>query len=144
MSRYVVDTSAYSHFNRGDRQVVDLIDSALWLGMPSIVLGELEVGFLLGMPERLDSNRETLREFLDNLVVDELGLDHEVSRAYAEIVVALRGAGIKMPTNDIWIAATAARHGAAVLTYDTHFRAIDRVGSMILAPPGPGQRPSSG
>ncbi len=137
MSRYVVDTSAYSHFNRGDRRVVNLIDSALWLGLPSIVLGELEVGFLLGMPERLESNRETLREFLDNPVVEELGLDHEVSRAYAEIVVALRQAGVKLPTNDIWIAAVAARHGATVLTYDTHFRAIDRIGSMVLAPPDP-------
>ncbi len=135
MSRYVVDTSAYSYFNRGDRQVVNLIDSALWLGLPSVVLGELEVGFLLGMPERLESNRETLREFLDNPVVDELGLDHDVSRAYAEIVVALRQTGVKLPTNDIWIAAVAARHGATVLTYDTHFRAIDRVGSKILAPP---------
>ncbi len=137
MSRYVVDTSAYSHFHRGDRQVVNLMDSALWLGMPSIVLGELEVGFLLGMPDRLESNREALREFLDNPVVDELGLDHEVGRAFAEIVVALRRDGVKLPTNDIWIAATAARHGATVLTYDTHFRAIDRVGSMILAPPDP-------
>ncbi len=137
MSRYVVDTSAYSHFNRGDRRVVSLIDSALWLGLPSIVVGELEVGFLLGMPERLESNREALREFLDNPVVEELGLDHEVSRAYAEIVVALRQAGVQLPTNDIWIAAVAARHGATVLTYDTHFRAIDRIGSMILAPPDP-------
>lgn len=137
MSRYVVDTSAYSHFNRGDRQVVNLVDSALWLGMPSIVLGELEVGFLLGMPERLESNREALLEFLDNPVVDELGLDYEVSRAYAQIVVSLRQAGVKIPTNDIWIAAIAARHGATVLTYDTHFRAIDRVGSRILAPPSP-------
>ena len=38
MSRYVVDTSAYSNFKRGDPQVVDLIDSADWIGMPSIVL----------------------------------------------------------------------------------------------------------
>ncbi len=137
MSRYVVDTSAYSHFKCADRQVVNLIDSALWVGMPSIVLGELEVGFLLGMPERLESNREALHEFLDDPVVDELGIDYEVSRAYAEIVVALRGAGVKIPTNDIWIAAIAARHGATVLTYDAHFRAIDRIGSVILVPPGP-------
>ncbi len=137
MSRYVVDTSAYSHFKRADRQVVNLIDSALWLGMPSIVLGELEVGFQLGMPERLDSNRAALREFLDNPVVDELGLDHEVSIAYAEIIVALRKSGVKLPTNDIWIAAIAARHGASVLTYDNHFRAIHRAGSLILTTPDP-------
>ncbi len=135
MSRYVLDTSAYSHFNRGDPQVVDLVDSADWLGLPSVVLGELEVGFLLGMPRRLERNRATLREFMANPVVEELGLDHEVSRIYAEIVVALRGAGVKIPTNDVWIAAIAARHGVTVLTYDRHFRAVQRVGSLILEPP---------
>ena len=66
MSRYVVDTSAYSYFKRGDPQVVDLIDSADWLGVPSIVLGELEVGFLLGAAKRLEENRTAVGEFLDN------------------------------------------------------------------------------
>ncbi len=41
MSRFCLDTSAYSNFKRGDPAVVQLIDSADWLGMPSIVLGEL-------------------------------------------------------------------------------------------------------
>ncbi len=135
MSRFLVDTSAYSNFKRGDPQVVDLIDSADWLGVPSVVLGELEVGFLLGAAQRLESNRAALGEFLDNPVVEELGVDYATSRIYAEIVVALRRAGITMPTNDIWIAATAARIGVSVLTYDTHFRAIQRVGSVILHPP---------
>ncbi len=137
MSRYVVDTAAYSYFKRGDPQVVDLVDSADWLGMPSVVLGELEVGFLLGDAQRRGSNRAALGEFLDNPVVEELGLDHDVALIYAEIVVALRKAGRPLPTNDIWIAAVAARAGVSVLTYDTHFRAIQRVGSVILTPPQP-------
>ena len=135
MSRYVLDTSAYSHFQRGEPRVVELIDSADWLGVPSIVLGELEVGFQLGMAQRLEANRSLLREFMDNTVVDELGLDYAVSQIYAEILVALRTAGTKVPTNDIWIAAIAARHGVSVLTYDGHFRAIQRVGSIILDTP---------
>ena len=48
MSRYCLDTSAYSHFKRGDPAVVDLIDRADWLGLPSIALGEIWIGFLLG------------------------------------------------------------------------------------------------
>ena len=135
MSRYVVDTSAYSYFKRGDLQVVDLIDSADWLGVPSVVVGELEVGFLLGAADRRESNREELREFLDNPVVEELGVEHDESPIFAEILVALRQAGITIPTNDIWIAAVAARHGASVLTYDNHFRDIPRVGSVILTLP---------
>lgn len=130
MSRYCLDTSAYSHFKRGDAQVVELIDGAEWLGMPTIVLGELRVGFLLG--GRLTVNESELREFLANPVVEIVGVDSEVSRHYAEIFVDLRRAGTPLPTNDIWIAAIAAREGALVLTYDDHFHAISRVGANIL------------
>jgi predicted nucleic acid-binding protein len=53
MNRYCLDTSAYSHFKRGHPPVVDVIDRADWIGVPSIVVGELWVGFLLGeRPER--------------------------------------------------------------------------------------------
>jgi predicted nucleic acid-binding protein len=49
-----------------------------------------------------------LREFLANPVVEVLDVDEEVSRHYADIVTDLRTAGTPIPTNDIWIAATAA------------------------------------
>ncbi len=130
MSRYCLDTSAYSHFKHGDRQVVDLIDAADWIGMPSIVLGELWVGFLAGA--HLARSEVELQEFVAHPVVEQLPVDHDVARLYGEIIVALKEAGTPLPTNDIWIAATAVRSGAAVLTYDTHFDAIKRVGSVIL------------
>ncbi|MGH7572150.1 MAG: PIN domain-containing protein [Gemmatimonadota bacterium] len=133
MSRYCLDTSAYSRFQRGDARVVKLIDRAEWIGMPAIVLGELLVGFLLG--SRREENEETLRVFLANPAVEELGVDREVSRHYAEIVVDLRRIGTLIPTNDIWIAATAAQAGAIVLSYDDHFEAVARVGSMVLTEP---------
>ena len=130
MSRYCLDTSAYSHFQRGDDRVIEILDGAAWLGVPAVTLGELRTGFLLG--RRPDDNEADLREFLGNLVVEELPVDGEVSRHYAEIVVDLRRAGTAIPTNDLWIAATAARFGAIVLTYDGHFRKIGRVGSVVL------------
>lgn len=133
MSRYCLDTSAYSRFQHGDARVVELIDRAEWIGMPAIVLGELRVGFLLG--SRREENEELLGAFLANPVVEELGVDREVSRHYAEIVVDLRRIGTLIPTNDIWIAATAARAGAIVLSYDDHFEAVARVGSMVLSEP---------
>lgn len=135
MSRYCLDTSAYSHFKRGDPRVAEIIDSAEWLGVPLIVVGELETGFLLGNPGRLEQNRAELAEFLAHPVVEEVGLDPSTSRLYAEIVTALRKVGTPLPTNDIWIAAVAARTGATVLSYDPHFEAIHRVGSLILPTP---------
>lgn len=130
MSRYCLDTSAYSHFKRGEERVAALLDGAEWIGMPAITLGELRSGFLLG--GRREANEAELREFLSNPVVEELRVDGEASRHYAEIVVDLRRAGTPIPTNDIWIAAVAAREGALVVTYDPHFDRIARVGSVIL------------
>jgi tRNA(fMet)-specific endonuclease VapC len=131
MSRYCLDTSAYSHFIRGDDRAVELIDRAEWLGLPTIVLGELRIGFLLG--GRRTQNEAELVDFLSNPVVEVLGVDAEVSRHYAEIFVDLRRAGTPIPTNDIWIAAIAAREGALLLSYDDHFNAIPRVGAVILS-----------
>lgn len=130
MSRYVLDTSAYSHFKRGDQEVVERIDAAEWIGIPSIMVGELWIGFLLG--KRYRENERELREFLDNPVVEELPEDSLVARIYAEIVITLRKAGTPLPTNDIWIAATAAAAGAPVLTYDSHFHLIQRAGTVLL------------
>jgi len=112
---------------------VDLIDRADWLGIPSIVVGELWLGFLLG--GQLERNAAELDEFLANPAVEEVHVDGEVARIYAEIVVALRTRGAPLPTNDIWIAAVAARTGATVLTYDEHFQCIERVGALVLQQP---------
>lgn len=131
MSRYCLDTSAYSRFQRGDARALELIDEAEWVGVPAIVLGELHAGFQLGAQR--ERNEQTLSEFLANPVVDVLSVDDDVSRQYADIVVDLRRAGTPIPTNDIWIAATAARAGAIVLSDDGHFMAIDRVGSIMIS-----------
>ncbi len=130
MSRYCLDTSAYSRFQLGESQVRGLIDGAVWIGFPAIALGELRAGFMQGRDR--DRNDQVLAEFLANPVVEVLAVDDEVSLQYAEIVLELRRKGTPIPTNDIWIAATAARAGAIVLTYDDHFRAVTRVGSSVL------------
>ena len=126
-----LDTSAYSHFKRGHAEVVDLLDSADWIGVTAVVLGELRAGFGLG--KRRAANERELGRFLANPVVHVLVVDDEASQLYADIVVALRAAGTPVPTNDIWIAAVSAREAATVLTFDARFAAIGRVGHQILA-----------
>ena len=128
--RFCIDTSAYSHFKRGHAPAVEAITHAAWLGMPSVVLGELRAGFLLG--EHPDRNEADLGRFLAHPVVEVLDVDDDASRIYAEIVLALRRAGTPVPTNDIWIASLAAREGAPVLTHDQHFSRIARVGTRLL------------
>ena len=125
-----MDTSAYSHFMRGENSAVASISAAKWIGIPVVVLGELRTGFLLG--DHAAKNETELNKFLEHPLVRILEIDQAASRIYAEIVVALRRSGTPLPTNDIWIASLAAREGATVLTYDQHFRLIHRIGSHIL------------
>lgn len=134
MSRYCLDTSAYSHFRKGDETVARLLDESEWVGVPTVVLGELRAGFLRGSRNR--ENLRQLEEFLAHPLVDELVVDSLVAEHYALLWDELRRQGTPLPTNDVWIAACAARFGATVLTYDDHFACIRRVGSLILDPEG--------
>jgi predicted nucleic acid-binding protein len=81
-------------------------------------------------------NSEELREFLADPLVEELVVDPEIGRIYAETLHSLRAAGTPLPANDIWVAATATLAGATLLTYDRHFEAVQRVGSLILPSAG--------
>lgn len=98
--------------------------------MPSVVIGELWTGFLLG--SRRAENIRELDEFLNHAVVEIVSIDEEVAHIYGDMVVELRQIGRPIPTNDIWIAATTARSGGTLLTFDEHFRGIARVGTLVL------------
>jgi tRNA(fMet)-specific endonuclease VapC len=130
LTSFCLDTSAYSNFRRGNEELATHLDRADLVAVPSVALGELRTGFLLGSKQK--RNETELEAFLDNPVVEVLSVDSETSRHYAEIVAELRKAGTPVPTNDIWIAAVAARSGTTVLTCDDHFERIGRVGSIII------------
>ena len=132
MTRVCLDTSAYSNFRRGKPAVVNAVDRADWIGVPCVALGEIWAGFIAGT--RAEHNTAELEDFLAEPLVEVLAVDRDVARIYGEIVVDLRRKGRPLPTNDIWIAATAARFGASVLTYDAHFLEVDRVGAQVLVP----------
>ena len=116
----------------GHPPALERVDTAEWLGVPTIVLGELEAGFRLGRASQ--KNADELERFLSHPVVSEIPVDREVARIYGEIVVSLRRKGTPIPTNDVWIAASAARSGATLLAYDRHFQAVERIGLVLLDP----------
>ena len=134
MSRYCLDTSAYIHFLRGDSQTIAAIDGASWVGFPVIALGELHTGFSLSGEREGDQAR--LRDFLAHPVVEPIPVDPEVARQYGQIVAELRTAGTPLPPNDIWIAACAARTSSVVLTHDSRFTRIVRVGCVVMGRAG--------
>lgn len=130
VDRLCLDTSAYSRFKRGVPRLVDVVRGAHWIGVPTVVLGELRTGFALG--RRADANEAELEEFLAQPVVHVLDIDDVASRHYARLVVTLRKRGTPIPTNDLWIASAAMREAATVLTCDVHFRTIEELASLVI------------
>jgi tRNA(fMet)-specific endonuclease VapC len=131
MSRICLDTCAYSQFKRGHAPVVEVLCKAREVLVPVITLGELRTGFRMG--GQLARNEDELKTFLAHPLVRVLEVDEEASSLYSELVTELRRQGTPIPTNDLWIAALAAREGASVLTYDAHFEQIRRIGVLLLA-----------
>jgi predicted nucleic acid-binding protein len=132
VSRIFLDTSAYSAFKRGHSQLRYRIQEASQIQLNPVVLGELRAGFLRGA--RLRENLAELAQFLASPRVAVVAVDEETAVRYAAIFDPLRRAGTPIPTNDIWIAASAMQHGAALLTTDPHFRLISQVVTEIFEP----------
>lgn len=128
--RIVMDTSAYSRFRSGHEEVLDYLATADVVHVPTIVLGELHAGFLVGQRRR--ENEVALRAFLAEPFVDVRPVDGEVSRRYGEIFAALRRAGTPIPTNDVWIAAVTQVAGAHLLTFDADFAHVPGLAHTVL------------
>lgn len=60
-----------------------------------------------------------------------IGWDIEVADQYGRIQARLREKGKPIPQNDIWIAATAVRHGMVLITLDRHFAAVEGLPTEI-------------
>jgi len=130
VKRILLDTSAYSAFMRHHDRAVEAVQRAVEIRLPAVVLGELWAGFLRG--SRLHENRRILSEFLASARVEVLPIDDETALRYGEILTSLRKAGNPIPTNDIWIAASAMQHGLHVLTTDRHFNTVAQITSVVL------------
>jgi len=122
MTRLLIDTNIYSDALRGKEEVVINLRKAEWIGISTISIGELFSGFKGGKKEH--QNRMELEEFLDSPRVEIYMVDIETADFYAQILDSLRKNGTPIPTNDIWIAATAFRHGLKVYTMDRYFNKI--------------------
>ena len=123
MRPILLDTNAYSAFMLGASEVVEILAQADTLYINSVVLGELLGGFAVGSREA--KNRSELARFLASPRVAVLPLTAITADSYALIHASLRRKGQPIPSNDLWIAASALEHGAALLTRDAHFAHIE-------------------
>ena len=123
MKKILLDTNGYVAFKRGDEAALRTIQKAAVIGFSVIVLGELLAGFSSGNKESI--NRQELKAFLDSPRVVLLHTSETTSEYYAKVFSGLRKKGKPVPSNDLWIAATALEHGYAIFTHDNHFKEID-------------------
>jgi tRNA(fMet)-specific endonuclease VapC len=132
-SRLVVDSTAYTHLRGGDRTVLELVSEAEVVIIPAVVIGEVEASFILA--PNLSENRAALTEFLAEPYVQVHPTTAEVARHYAEIFCHLKRAGTPIPVNDIWIAATAIECRGSLVTFDWHFKLIQKLQCIVLEEP---------
>ena len=123
--RVMLDTSAYSALLRGHGEIKQAIQEADEIFLNPVVLGELLAGFAMGGKEK--RNRDILKDFLASPRIEVVTLDDETSERYAAIITYLRSRGTPIPTNDLWIAATAMQYGLKLLTTDTHYQKVPQI-----------------
>ena len=125
MTRLMLDTSAYSAFMRGHGDIHPILQHAAEIYVCPIILGELLSGFARGKHKR--KNEGELEQFLSSPRVAFVDIDQGTAERYAVILDALWKAGTPIPTNDLWIAASAMQHGLRLLTTDAHFQKVPQV-----------------
>jgi predicted nucleic acid-binding protein len=133
MKRVLLDTSAYSTLMRGNKTITELLDEADEVYLCAIVVGELLAGFKRGSKEQ--ENKSILKDFLSVPIVGILSIDEVTSERYSIILDYLKKNGTPIPTNDIWIAASAMQNGLVVLTADQHFSLLPHIVSKIVPVP---------
>jgi predicted nucleic acid-binding protein len=122
VSPILLDTNAYVAFKRGHAEAVSILQHAPVIVMTPVVLGELRGGFAAGSRER--ENRAELAALLATPRVTTVPVDADTADHYAALYASLRRAGTPIPSNDMWIAASAIQHDLCLFSYDRHFRLV--------------------
>lgn len=120
--RLLLDTSAYSGFNRGDKRLKNYFSTDNEILVPLITIGELRAGFALGTMQ--GQNEALLQKLLDSPNVSTVTVSDKTTRLFATIFKQLKLAGTPINTNDIWIAALALEHDCLLVTLDSDFNRV--------------------
>lgn len=122
MSRAIADTSVFVAQESG-RQLGDLPDR---IAVSVVTAAELELGVLRAVdPGDRATRLSTLARVQATYAL--LPVDPEVASCFARLAAAERGRGRRLRRHDTWIAATALRHRASVITQDADFSSFEEV-----------------
>ncbi|SRR5690606_29566530 len=120
-SNYLLDTNVVIEVFSGNKQIADKISTLDEFFISATVLGELYVGV-----NRVVNKTKHGKRLVDFLGLCEIILvDTGTSEKFGEISAALYEKGKPIPSNDIWIAATAMQHNLILVTMDKHFSEVE-------------------
>lgn len=128
--RLCLDTNAYSSFKQGNAPLLEVLQVAESILVPMTVYGELCAGFYLG--SKSQANFLELERFLERPGITLTEINRDIADRYGQLVRQLQKNGNMIPTNDIWIAATAMETGSRLVSYDRHFAKVP--GLILISP----------
>jgi len=130
--KLVLDTNIYGDYAEGLPETVNFLAThGEHLYLPSVVIGELNFGFMKGSQQQF--NERKLKQFIKRLRVEIIDVDADVARKYAIVFLSLQKKGTRIPINDVWIAASCMEIGGTLLTRDSHFEVVEQIETVILS-----------
>ena len=119
---YLLDASILILSLRGDTAIRMRHAGTTTLYIPSVALGELYFG-AQGSPSRSAAALADVDTLAASMAI--LGVDATTARFYGRLKNDLKGKGLAIPDNDLWIAATAVQYGVTLAARDVHFDWVD-------------------
>jgi predicted nucleic acid-binding protein len=126
--RGVLDTSVFIASESGRPLNEDLLPEEAAVSV--VTLAELQAGVLAARDTQTRARRLATLDILND--VEILPVDADVALIWAQLRVSLAEAGRRINVNDLWIAATAARHGLPVVSQDDDFQAVEGMSGVVI------------
>ncbi len=126
--RGVLDTSVFIASESGRPLNVDLLPEEAAVSV--VTLAELQAGVLAARDTQTRARRLATLDILND--VEILPVDADVALIWAQLRVSLAESGRRINVNDLWIAATAARHGLPVVSQDDDFQAVEGMSGVVI------------
>lgn len=120
-NKFLLDTNMVIEVFDGNTEIADRINKLSGFYISAIVLGELYIGI-----NRVTNKAKHIKKLDSFLQLCSVwNADNVTAKYYGEIVAGLYKKGKPIPSNDIWIAATALQHDLTLVTQDKHFKEIE-------------------
>jgi len=129
-SAVLLDTGAVIAHLRGHGEITNRIRGAERCFLPLTALGELRHG--VHKSERLGHRGEAAKIERVLRIAEILYPRERTADEYGRIIEDLERRGLRIPTNDIWIAAAAIECGLPLLATDAHFERVEGLDLILF------------